>query len=132
MKLKLSEIRNISERLELIEEKRMPVAIGYVISKNKKILSSERETIAKSAGEIISKYCKKDESGTPVLNGDYYTFDDEKQAKLANDEITELYNTEIEVPIQTISLDVLKKCDETGYDALSLKDMEAPMFMILE
>ena len=81
--------------------------------------SAERE-------DILSRYAQKDENGQYLVNDDCYVIPD--QEGYAED-IEELLKIETEVEIQKVTVDILEKCDDPRYDALTIEELTALEFM---
>lgn len=121
MLMKNSEIYNYAQALiEAFQDntQRLPVKINFYLQKNKKTLLDLSQDIEQSRMEIAQNYGVLTEDRTA------YNIPDEN-ISIVNNEITELFNIEQEVPIYKISIDSFSD-DLT----LTTAQMEAIMFMI--
>lgn len=121
MLMKNSEIYNYAQALiEAFQDntQRLPVKINFYLQKNKKTLLDLSQDIEQSRMEIAQNYGVLTEDRTA------YNIPDEN-ISIVNNEITELFNIEQEVPIYKVSIDSFSD-DLT----LTTAQMEAIMFMI--
>lgn len=121
MLMKNSEIYNYTQALiEAFQDntQRLPVKINFYLQKNKKTLLDLSQDIEQSRMEIAQNYGVLTEDRTA------YNIPDEN-ISIVNNEITELFNIEQEVPIYKVSIDSFSD-DLT----LTTAQMEAIMFMI--
>lgn len=131
MKIKLSDLENIIVGLGNLGEKRLPVKLSYAVTKNRKVLTAEYETLMEQRKSILEADCLKDESGKPVFddnNAYQYETAEVKQDVLAA--VGELLGTETDVEIMTVALPAVERCDEPGFDTLTGADMTVLEFMI--
>lgn len=140
MKMKLYQVINKYNELYNVSNVRNNKVL-YNISKNKKILMDEIETYNKQADEISDKYVEKDENGNnkTVIKVDEFNGNKERILKFKEDgkttyekeyldEMNELRDVEVDLPIRTIKFDDLEK-DE---GKLTPMEMDAIFFMIEE
>ena len=142
MKMKLYQVINKYNELYNVSNVRNNKVL-YNISKNKKILMDEIETYNKQADEISDKYVEKDENGNnkTVIKVDEFNGNKERILKFKIkedgkttyekeylDEMNELRDVEVDLPIRTIKFDDLEK-DE---GKLTPMEMDAIFFMIEE
>lgn len=142
MKMKLYQVINKYNELFNVSNVRNNKVL-YNISKNKKILMDEIETYNKQVEEISDKYVEKDENGNnkTVIKVDEFNGNKEKilKFKVKEDEkttyekeyieeLTELREVEVDLPIRMIKFDDLEK-DE---GKLTPTEMDAIFFMIEE
>lgn len=142
MKMKLYQVINKYKELYNVSNVRNNKVL-YNISKNKKILMDEIETYNKQADEISDKYVEKDENGNnkTVIKVDEFNGNKERILKFKFkedgkttyekeylDEMNELRDVEVDLPIRTIKFDDLEK-DE---GKLTPMEMDAIFFMIEE
>lgn len=121
MLMKNSEIYNYAQALiEAFQDntQRLPVKINFYLQKNKKTLLDLSQDIEQSRMEIAQNYGALTEDRTA------YNIPNEN-IDIVNNEITELFNIEQEVPIYKVSIDSFSD-DLT----LTTAQMEAIMFMI--
>ena len=129
MKMKLYQVINKYNELYNVSNVRNNKVL-YNISKNKKILMDEIETYNKQADEISDKYVEKDENGNKERILKFKFKEDGKTTyeKEYLDEMNELRDVEVDLPIRTIKFDDLEK-DE---GKLTPMEMDAIFFMIEE
>lgn len=129
MKITNREIVFISKGILEIRKKKLPIRIGFALTKNISELSGLSQCYEESRLAIIDKYAEKDENGVKIVENGKFIFSD--QEKLM-EEITELLSIENEVNIHKVSIADLERCDEDGFDSLSPDDLEVLDFMITE
>lgn len=129
MKIKNSEIVRIFNQIGEIKKKRLPVRLGFAINRNVSSLESVAMDYEKARREIFLKYCKKDENGNPVIEGDEYVLSDRKSY---GEEMKELLRIEDEVQVHTVSFEEIEKCDLDKFDSLTPEELELLTFMIEE
>lgn len=107
-----------------------PVRLMYALTMNANILAPAIKAYTDSREELIKKHSKKDEDGAPVVNEQgNYEFED---IAAWNKEIKELLDADSEVPVTTIPMSVIEKCEDSAFDDLSFEDIDAIKFMIEE
>ena len=109
--------------------KKLPIKLGYAYSVNRsacEVLKNEYET---RYNETIRKYAERDEEGNMIPPDEQGIIHISDMAAFT-EEMNELATMEIEVPITTVSVDVLEKCDEEMFDSLSVAEISSIAFMI--
>lgn len=129
MKITNREIVKIFSRIRTIEEKKLPVKLGFAINKNVKAMKGTAESYDAERTKILDKYGQKDEDGQLEISGDEYVLTD-KKAYAA--EMNELLGIESELQVHTVTLDEIEKCDTEKFDALTPGELEILEFMIEE
>lgn len=133
MQIKLAEIEAKVIALGQLGAKKLPVKLSYAVSKNKKVLTSELQTFSEARTKICTDNAEKDENGNPrVDESNSYMFPDDETRERVVNEVTELINSEIDVDILTVPIDVVEKCDNDGFDNLTASEMESIEFMIID
>ena len=121
MKMTNYEIYNTTKALESAFQDKsqyLPIKISFFIQKNKAILLDLAQTIDNARLEIVRNYGELNE------NGDQFIVPQDK-IEIANNELSDLFNIEQEVDIQTIDINAFP--DDI---VLNNAQMEALMFMI--
>lgn len=129
MKITNREIVKIFNGIRTIEEKKLPVKLGFAINKNVKAMRGIAEAYDAERTKILDKYGQKDEDGQLEISGDEYALTD-KKAYAA--EMNELLGIESELQVHTVTLDEIEKCDTEKFDALTPGELEILEFMIEE
>ena len=68
----------------------------------------------------------------PVVKDGAYQFDSDEIKENTIKEIGEINDTEVEIELMPLSLELIETCDSGDYDSISLKEMETLEFMIQE
>lgn len=140
MKMKLEEAITKTAVLAQIAQKRLPVKVGYAVSRNYEKLSKEQGVFDTQRQKLCKELSEKGEDGNPVMlksviDGkpvESFKLSDDALAALSSD-LQEILSTEIEVDILTIGMDALERIDEDPrYEALSPGEIGALGFMITE
>lgn len=131
IKISFGELRDLYVNLLAVANKKLPIRLSHVISKNMQMISEEVHLIDDCRIKMAENYADKDENGEPKFNDDKYVISDENAMKF-NVELNEYYSTTTEIDIYKISADELNKLDEQRYDALSPSEIGTLMFMLDE
>ena len=133
MKQKIK-IKTVYEKLSQLHEinKHFPVKLSYAIVKNIKTLASEAQNADELRVKILKDRCLKDDEGRPVVKDGAYQFESDEIKENTIKEIGEIYDTEVEIELMPLSLELIETCDSGDYDSISLKEMETLEFMIQE
>lgn len=97
----------VAERaLGTIAQAKLPVSVGYQISKLIKVVSDEIRTIRESQMQIAEKYGERDEQGMLVERNGVYPIPKENQEAF-NKEMGELLEVKCDLPITPINIEKL-------------------------
>lgn len=110
-----------------IGKKKLPIQLSYAISVNLAKFKPILDVYNEHRIKLVLEHCKKDENGNPLIEEDCYLFED---VAGWNKAIMELNQTEVEIDLTTVSIEVLAKCDESSFDRLSVNEVNAMGFMI--
>lgn len=111
----------IAERaLGTLAQAKLPIAIGYQISKTIKAVSEELKTIRESQIKIAEKYGERNEKGELVEKNGTYPIKPEHQPKF-NEEMDELLKAECTLNITPLPIEKLgDKLEISVSDLLAL------------
>lgn len=109
-------------------DKRLPVRVSFALSVNAEAVNGALKAFNEQRNALIEKCARKNKEGNIIAeeNGTYKIEDVERW----NEEYKELSETEVEVAVTTIKMKDLAKCDEEGFDGLTLAEISALRFMI--
>ena len=113
--------------------KRLPVKMGYAISRNISAMNEIVDSYEKQREKLIDQYAEKNEDGTPKIqevNGTNIAVIPEDKKKEFSDAIEELLDIENEIDLYTINMDEVEKCDTDKYDSLTTTDLMTLDIMI--
>jgi len=126
-KVKLGDLELVSEVIRRIANSRLPVRAAYWISRSLKPINDELAGLANLKNDLAQKYGEKDENGKLILS------EDKRGVKLAPatveeywKELKELFETETEIMIHPLSLDMLANVEITPFE------MQAILFLLEE
>lgn len=127
MKYRNIEIVNIVNFLNGISEKKLPAKISYAIMRNTENFQKEYGYYEQALSKIIERYKDffvKDSDGNLQTAAIGVPLVDDKHMSEYTEEIQELLNIEIDVPIYRIDNSVFDYEDSAGrYDVLSIKEL---------
>ena len=130
MKMKNKQILAIYNNIRPIKQKQLPVKIGFAINKNLAAMDDAAKAYEEERMKILDRYGEKDENGLKKSeDGKEYLLKDKKAYKEAMDELWEI---ETDIPIHTVMIDDVAKCDSEKFDALTPFELEILEFMIEE
>ena len=111
--MKFSEImikkQSMADVLDLI----LPRKVSVAIARNLTTINKEIELYNQQREDIAERYAKKDEKGNYVLNGNNYTFANDKDRQSFIEEVSELNDTDIDINIFKFNVSELDRCDES-------------------
>lgn len=140
MKMKLGEAMNNAAILSIIAQRKLPIKVGYAVSRNHDRLMTEQRDFEKKRLAMCMELAEKDADGNPVMEKSVVNGNPVENYKLSEDalktlmgNLNELQDVEIDVDIMTIKFEQLEKIDgDPRYDALSPGELRALEFMIEE
>lgn len=120
MKIKNSQIVNFINGVMNLKEKKLPIKLGYAITRNIKIMDPVATSYEEERYKILGKYAEKDDSGKfKVEDGSYIISDISGYER----EMDELLGIENEMQLHTVTIEEIEKCDMEQFDALSVQDI---------
>lgn len=130
MTIKYNELIAVSDIINGLMDKNMPIVIGHKIQRNFKKIKEALDEFEQSRMKLVDKYANKDENGKPIIVGNRFDIPDKS---LFDDEYNELLNAEIDIPFDTISFTAVSDMEASGkYDSLTPREQAALDFMIEE
>lgn len=125
MKIKNQDILNFAS--VKFAEKHLPVKLAFAIATNAEAMNGAVKAFESKRIELLKHYAEKDGTGNPVIEDDSYKL---KDVVGFVKEFEELKETEAEIAVTTVSTEILEKCDEEGFDKLTVREMSILKFMI--
>lgn len=110
-----------------IGSKRLPTRLAFIIALNAEEASKMVKICESERTKLAEKHAKKDENGKPIIEDGQYIFENEEAW---NKDIQELFDTEVDCNMSTVSLDDVAKCDESDFDNLTVHEISLIRFMI--
>ena len=128
--MKVVDIQKMHHELNGIREKKLPVKMAFILSRNLKKLDDVVSDLEENRDKLVQKYGERDEEGNLVVG-------EEGGIRIINpddfmNEITEILNADVELTLDTITIDDIEKCDRDGYDNLTVEEVGALSCMIAE
>ena len=105
-----------------LAKKRLPVKIGYAISRNLNNMDGILNSYEDARQKLIDQYAEKNEDGTLKIKDNVAVIAPEN-SKAFSEAIDELLAIENEINIHTINFDEVEKCDTDKYDSLTTADL---------
>lgn len=128
MKVKNSQLASFNNLA--VGGKKLPAKFAYAIAVNTTAVKGAVETYFNESRKKFEEYANKDEDGNPIFNEEEgYDIPEEKK-KALNDELKELEEMEVEVPITTVPFKIVEKCDRDEFDSLTPSELFVLQFMI--
>ena len=128
MKVKNSQLLNFNQLA--VGDKKLPAKLGYAIAVNTTAIRGAVETYFNERNKKVEECANKDKDGNPIIKEDEsYDIPEEKLTAL-NDELKELLEMEVEVPITTVPFKIIEKCDRDEFDCLTPSELFTLQFMI--
>jgi galactokinase len=128
MKVKNSQLVDFNQLA--VGNKKLPAKLAYAIAVNTTAARGAIETYFEQRRKKVEDCANKDKDGAPIVKDDgNYDIPDEKMAAL-NDELKELLEMEVEVPITTVPFKVIEKCDHDEFESLTPAELFILQFMI--
>ncbi len=120
MKLTANEIVTMHEALNKLADKELDLATSCTIARNLKELTIAKDIIDRKRNELITRHAEKSEDGTIVQ--------DENGIKISDmpalmSQMNELFSSETELTLSTISKDALSDLKISPRDILALMNM---------
>ena len=111
MKVKSAIIVNGLQTILSLTEKPMPVGLAAKMLRLANDLNKENEIIEKQRRLILEKYADKDEQGQLIINEGNVSFKENNNLEIAQNELNELANLEIEIHDRDITEEELIKAN---------------------
>lgn len=128
--MKASEIQRVYQGLMGIRAKRVPVKMSFILSRNLRKLEEIVQDIETKRNDLLQAYGEKDEDGKlKVGDNNEMTVPAQDVPKFMSD-WSDILNTDIEITLDKLSMDDVEKCDQDGYDSLTVEEVEALECMI--
>ena len=119
--IKLKEVIKRYNSLAKLSQKKLPIKIGYAVSKNLTILQEEYRLIEESRVNILKNYAEKDEKGNPIIENGCYQLGDSQSD--FNKEYQDYLETDIDIETYQIEESELDKLDDGRYDILTASEL---------
>lgn len=126
MKIKNSQMVSFMNGTADIQMKRLPIKLGYAITKNLKLMESIATAYEEERKKILDKYAEKDSNGEYVVKNESYVIPKQKEYEAEMQELLEIDN---EMDIHMVPFVELEKCDLEQFEALSIQDISLLEFM---
>lgn len=120
MKIKNSQMVSFMNGTQDIQKKRLPIKLGYAISKNIKLMEPAAAAYEDERKKVLDKHAEKDENGEFVIKNESYVILNQKAYEAEMQELLEIEN---ELELHKVPYSELEKCDLEKFDALSVQDI---------
>ena len=133
-KLKLREVQEYDRELKRLGDKHLPTSLQFAIARNRKVLADELQVLEEQRLKYSDETAKRDKDNNIVINEEKGTvvFADKKAESEFGDKYKELLNTDTEINISAVKMDIIEKCEFDQYDSLTVDDVNALLFMLEE
>lgn len=119
MNIKLDNLANILEGMNILLQKELPIKISYKLSRLNKILSDEYQQFEESRKKLIDKYGNKDSDGNLITQDDLVQFSEENRALFIN-EFSDLLDIDVHINFDPININELEDIKISPLDLLKL------------
>lgn len=127
MNIKNSQVVSFINGTLAIQEKSLPIKIGYAIRKNLKMMEPIAAAYEEERKKILDEYAEKDGNGEYVVKNESYVILEQKAYEAEMQELLEITN---ELELHKIPYSELEKCDLDKFDALSVQDIALLEIMV--
>ena len=125
--MKVQEIQNAYRKLAGLKEKKLPIKMSFVVSRNLKKMEEVNNDVEEKRNELIEKYGKRKEDGSLDVEENGNIKITKPNEFIA--ELTELLDVEMDMAFEKITESDIEKCDTDGYDKLTVDEVGALAFM---
>ena len=127
--MKVVDVQTIYEGLITLKDKKLPIRLSLVVSRNIKKLEEALKDIDEKRLELLRPYVETDEYGNIVNNNGKFKIKSDAKLNNLNNELDSLMNTELEITLDSVDLDIIEKCEEEGFDVPTVKEANALISM---
>lgn len=132
MKMTYAELKNRHSNLIVIGKLTLPRKVSVAIARNIVKFEKELDVYTKQRNDIADRYAKKDEAGNYITDKDNFTFDTEENKTVFLQEMKELNETELDVPVMVFKATELDRCDEVERYAILSPIQEAAIEWMID
>ena len=132
MIIKIKDILQLYNSIELLINKKLPIKVSFIISKNRKKLLQIKDLFEQQRQNLIKNYAEKDKNNEIII-------DENNKVKILNiksfeKEYNNLLNMEQEIMFDKFLLSDLQMCENNNYnfDILTTKEITILLNMIEE
>ena len=105
MKITITDLEKLMESLMKIEDKEFGFSMTLKLVQIKREIQTIHETLKQEKMKVIEKYGNADDDGNLIFNDDGSVEFDEKYTEDLVNDLTEYYETEVELNIPKLNLD---------------------------
>ena len=128
--MKASTIQKTYTELAGVKAKKLPVKMSFILSRNLKKMEEVVSDIDGKRNDLLGLYGEKDDNGQLKVgeNGEI-TVPAPDVPKFWAD-MGEVLNADIDITLDKVSMSDVEKCDQDGYDALTVEEVGALEIML--
>ena len=105
MKITITDLETLMESLMKIEDKEFGISMTLKLVQIKREIQTIHETLKQEKMKVIGKYGNTDDDGNLIFNDDGSVEFDEKYTEDLVNDLTEYYETDVELNIPKLNLD---------------------------
>ena len=128
--MKTAEIKMINDNLANIRSKKLPIKMSFVLSRNLKKIDEVVKDVQNSMNDLLQKYGERDENGEIVVGANGSVRIDNFKDYM--DEYDQIMDVDVDIILDKVSMSEVEKCENDGYDNLTVDEVSALEFMIME
>ena len=130
--MKASEIQKTYQGLMGIKVKRVPIKMSFVLSRNLKKMEEVVQDIDSKRNDLLRVYGDKDDDGQLKVGDNGEITVPAKDVPKFMADVSEMLNADIEITLDKVSMADIEKCDQDGYDNLTVEEVSALECMLDE
>lgn len=120
--MKAKEINGVCNSLRSLKSKKIPANLALIIGRNLRELETAEKDINAQRDDLIERYADKDEDGKVIITDNKVHIKDIKEF---TDEENSLYETDLNINLEKISMSDVERCENPPFDALSMEEVMA-------
>lgn len=126
--MKANDILTTYEKLFDLKEKKLPVKVAFIISRNMAKMKPIAEELNEKRMEIIREYAEKKENGDLNVNEEGNVKINDMQA--FSNTLKELFDSDLDLTLDKLYMADVERCDQEGFDSLTVEEMSVLECMI--
>ena len=120
MSVKIGQLDNVLQSLNVLGKKELPIRVSYKISKIIRQLSNEHEIFMQKKKEIAEKYAERDKEGNIITSEEGFIKIEKSKIDKCQKELDELVMIDFELTFEPIKLSELESVTVTPSDLAKL------------
>ena len=127
--MKAKDVYNTYVRLRSVADKKLPIKIAFIVSRNLKKMQSVAQDVDTNRAMLFEKYGERKDDGSLDYAEDGSLAIPKEFINSFADELMEIMNAEINITLDPLTEEDIEKCDGDGYDRLTVDEIGALMLL---